>query len=260
MLTAHNISFARRGTPILTDVTTEVKPGAVTALIGPNGAGKSTLLHILSGAIQPDHGTVLLNGLRLAALPRKALARQRAVLPQSSTISFPFTALQVVLMGRGAHAGVTTRTEDMAIAQEALRMTGAEALADRPFTSLSGGEQQRVQLARVIAQISGADQDEPRFLLLDEPTNHLDLSHQLKILRVARALSRRGVGVFAVLHDPNLAAMFADTVIIMTKGHVLTQGPTHAVLRAEIIEEALGVRVIVQRHPAFDVPHIVPVE
>ena len=260
MLTGQGLCFARRGRPILDHVAVDVKPGTVTALIGPNGAGKSTLLHILSGAVAADRGTVRLNGVRLADVPRMVLARQRAVLPQSSSINFPFTAFQVVLMGRSAHAGRTTRVEDAIIAQESLQMTGAEALADRRFTDLSGGEQQRVQLARVIAQIAGDRSGPPRFLLLDEPTNHLDLSHQLKILRVARSLSRNGVGVFAVLHDPNLAAMFADRVMILSKGRVLTQGLTDDVLRADIIAEALGVRVIVQRHPAFDVPHIVPVE
>ncbi|MCB8874843.1 heme ABC transporter ATP-binding protein [Acidisoma silvae] len=259
MLAAQAIHFARRGTPILSDVTVTVTPGKVTALIGPNGAGKSTLLHILSGALPPDRGSVHLHGSQLADLPRMALARLRAVLPQTTSVSFPFTVLQVVLMGRSAHAGLTTRTEDRAIAQDAMRMTGAEALADRAFTSLSGGEQQRVQLARVIAQISGAPSSGARFLLLDEPTNHLDLSHQLKILGVARSLARGGAGVFAVLHDPNLAAMFADQVIILSKGRIVAQGRTDDVLRADIIEAALGVRVIVQRHPAFDVPHIVPV-
>lgn len=259
MLSARDVIVTRRGSLLLDGVSLSIRSGEFVALIGQNGAGKSTLLHVLSGALQPDHGVVSLAGRPLHAWPRTALARSRAVLPQSSDIAFPFTLRDMVLMGRSAHAGVTTDAANRAIADAALAAADLGACADRLYPSLSGGERQRAQLARVIAQIwSIPTSDSPRFLLLDEPTNHLDLAHQLQILRIAQRLAQDGIGVLAILHDPNLAAIFAGRVAVLKAGRLLADGPTDRILCEEILENALGLPVIVQRHPTLGHPLILP--
>lgn len=259
MLSAADVTVTRHGRRLLDGVSLTIRPGDFLALIGQNGAGKSTLLHVLSGALRPDRGAVTLGGRPLQAWPRRALARSRAVLPQSSDIAFPFTLRDMVLMGRSAHAGLTTRETDGAITAMALAAADLTACADRLYPSLSGGERQRAQLARVIAQIWGTPtSDSPRFLLLDEPTNHLDLAHQLQILRVAQGLAQGGIGVLAILHDPNLAGMFAHRVAVLKAGRLLADGPTATILSEEILENALGLPVIVQRHPTLGHPQILP--
>ncbi len=234
---------------------------AVTAVIGPNGAGKSTLLHLLSGALAPDRGWVGLDGRPLGEWPRTELARRRAVLPQASDLSFPFRGIEVVLMGRAAHAGVSDRDRDAAVAFAALRATDALHLAERVYPTLSGGERQRVQLARVLAQIWPDDggADEPRFLLLDEPTSALDLLHQHLVMSVARDLADHGVGVLAVLHDPNLAAMYADRIVVLDNGCVVADGAVEAVLTEATIGRVFGLAVTVGRHPTRGTPTVLPI-
>lgn len=256
LLEVSGLSFARRERRILSDLSLSVVPGEVLAVIGPNGAGKSTLMHLMSGALKPGAGTIRFDGRALSDWPRAALARRRAVLPQSSELSFPFRALDVVSMGRSAHAGITSAGEDLAITHRALDAVDAGALAERLYPTLSGGERQRIQLARVLAQI-WPDDEAPRLLLLDEPTNNLDLSHQHLTLRFARALAQRGVAVVAVLHDPNLAAVHADRIAVLADGVIVADGPVTTVLTADMIEGVFGLKVAIQPHPTRGTPHLV---
>lgn len=258
MLRACKIAVTRADSKVLAGVSLSLAAGELVAAIGRNGAGKSTLLQVLSGALAPNAGHVELDGHNLAAWSRQALARRRAVLPQETLLGFPFRALEVVLLGRSPHAGGTGRKQDLRIAEAAMRETDVLHLADRLYATLSGGESQRVQLARVLAQV-GADEhgEGTRYLLLDEPTNNLDLSHQHATLKAARRFARRGNVVFAVLHDPNLAALYADRIAIVDAGRIAAEGAPSSVLTEEILRETLHIRVHIQRHPTRGGPVIV---
>ncbi len=255
LLEARALRFARRDRSILDGVSLAVEAGELLVVIGPNGAGKSTLLHLLSGALAPADGEVAFDGQPLGTWPRAALARRRAVLPQSSELSFPFRAVEVVLMGRSAHAGTSSQAHDREVVRQALEAVDAQHLAERVYPTLSGGERQRVQLARVLAQI-WPHGGEARLLLLDEPTNNLDLSHQHQLLRFARRLADREVGVLAVLHDPNLAALYADRLAVLAEGHILSEGPVAEVLTEETVGRAFGLDVAVRPHPLSGTPQL----
>ncbi len=241
---------------LVENVSLKVEPGEVVAVVGANGAGKSTLLKLLSGDLHPAQGDVLLAGKPLRQWHKRELARARAILPQASSLSFGFSALEVALMGRSPHIQGIERAEDLAIVHSALAAAHVEHLAQRSYLTLSGGEQQRVQLARVLAQIweaTGA-----RFLLLDEPTNNLDLAHQHGTLGIASDFARRGVGVLAILHDLNLAAQYADHILIMKGGRMLAYGTPNAVLTQAAIRDAFDMSVIIASHPSLGCPLVIP--
>lgn len=250
-LAAEGLSY-RIGRHVLVDqVDIEVAPGRVTAVLGPNGAGKSTLLRLLAGELVPTAGRMTLNDRSYSVWPREEVARQVAVLPQKSTLSFPFTALEVVMMGRIPHASGQAR--DLEIAHQCLGATDCLALSERSFPVLSGGEQQRVQLARVLAQIH-AGPSEPsefaRYLLLDEPTAALDPAHQQLTLEVARRQAQQGLGVLVILHDLNLAARYADSVLLLQQGRCLAQGNTEQVLQDQLLSDLYQLPLQVIDHPA----------
>lgn len=260
MLQACDIRVEFSQTTILHDVSLAVEPGEVVVVLGPNGAGKSTLLAVLSGALMPRSGQATLEKRHLSRWSPQALARRRAVLPQRSELAFSFRVLEVVLLGRSPHAGVSSREKDLAVARAALAETESDHLADRVYTTLSGGEQQRVQLARILAQIDFLDTDgqsADRFLLLDEPTSSLDLAHQHMTLKTARRVSERGIGVVAILHDINLAAMYADRIMVLHRGHVIAEGAPHDVLTEAMVRHAFDLSVTISRHPTRGCPHVI---
>ena len=246
------------GAAVLLDgVSLDVRPGEVTVVVGPNGAGKSTLLKVAAGERAPTRGAVTLDGTPLDRHAPEALARRRAVLPQQSALGFSFSAFEVALLGRTPHARRSTRAADEAATHGALEKAGVAAFAERRYPTLSGGEQQRVHLARALAQLDGADA--PAYLLLDEPTASLDLTHQHGVLRLARALAAGGTGVLAVLHDLNLAAQYADRLVVLRRGRVLAEGPPSDVLAPALVEAAFDVPVVVLPHPCLACPLVVPV-
>ncbi|NIJ42550.1 iron complex transport system ATP-binding protein [Parvibaculum indicum] len=257
MLEARDLSVRRGGKTILDDVSIAMRPGEFLAVIGPNGAGKSTLISALAGTLSPDRGEVLLDDVPIAAHDATALARRRAVLPQQSELTFGFDVMDVVLMGRSPHFGITDREEDAHIAHEALIAAGIEHLRDRQYTTLSGGERQRVQLARVLAQIwSAQGGGQTRYLLLDEPTNNLDLTHQHHILARAKTMNAEGTSVFAILHEPNLAAFYADRVAILDRGRLVAEGKPHEVLTEARLSSLYGIDLRVVEHPERGCPQI----
>lgn len=239
MLTATNLCVSIDGAAILRSVDFVAKPGEVTAIVGPNGSGKSTLLAALTGA-QAYEGQARMGALDLGQAKPWELAARRAVLAQFTSVAFPFTVSEVVRIGGGAPD----------LAQAALSRVGLGHYAARPYHALSGGEQQRVQLARVLTQVwRPMDAGEPCWLILDEPVSSLDIAHQLEVMDIARTFSREGGGVVAVMHDLNLTAMFADSVALMNRGRVVRQGTVTDVLTNETLSGAYGCRVQVNMAP-----------
>lgn len=242
MIAARGVSVRRGGRMLIEDISVDLRPGEMLAVIGPNGAGKSTLLRALAGDIVPTEGHVTLDARELYRWKLADLARRRAVLPQATHVTFPMTAQDIVALGRSPYPGTKLRGEDGAAIRAATQRTGIQALLHRDYNTLSGGEQQRVQLTRVLAQIWRADSGgEPRFLLLDEPTASLDLAHQHALLAVVRSLVDEGVGVLAILHDLGQAAAYADRVLALKSGTVVALGTPEDVIAPEIVTATYGI-------------------
>ena len=269
MLNARDVEFSyRRGTrrtgdvaaPVLRGVTMEVTPGDFTGVLGPNGSGKTTMLRLLSGTLTPERGVVTLDGVPLSRLSRSTLARRMAVVPQETHLAFDYTVLEVVLMGRYVHLGPfeVEGPGDIEIAREALSATGTLAFEQRPFTTLSGGEKQRVIIAAALAQVRGAGAAGP-VLLLDEPTAALDLAYQLEAAALLRDLQRQlGLAIVVSTHDLNFAASVCRTLVLLKDGRVLAAGATDHVLTSANIRALYGVDAEVQRHPVAGHLVVVP--
>jgi len=240
VLEARDLTFAYRpGRDVLQQVSVSAKAGKLICVLGPNGSGKTTLLRCLLGVRRPDGGEVRLDGRALKKHSRRELARLLAYVPQIPGAAFAFTVRQIVLMGRFAHTGVLGMTgrHDQAVAEAAMKMTGTARLADRTLDELSGGEAQCVMIARALAQ-------QPQVLLLDEPTSHLDVKNQLIIYRMMVRLAHDWpMAVVCVSHDVNLAARFADELVLMRRGRVVADGTPAEVVRAEVLREAYDVRI-----------------
>ena len=256
MIEARNITVEIQSKKLLDAVSLEMRAGEILVVVGANGAGKSTLRKVLCGDLAQTNGEVLMNGKLLADWTLPERARIRAVLPQDSSLSFPFTVLEVVLMGRAPHTNGAESEKDYEIARAALSKVDALDLEERIYPTLSGGERQRVHLARVLAQI-WEQTENPRYLLLDEPTSNLDLTHQHSTLKIARQFASESAAVLVILHDLNLAAQYGDKILILKNGKVSALGVPEKILTPEIIRETFGVKVSVIKHPHFDCPLIV---
>ena len=241
--------------PVLDHVSFEIRRGAVVGIIGPNGSGKTTLLRLLSGTRRPTAGQVWLDGTPLPHLTRRAIAQRLAVVPQETQLAFEYTVLEMVLMGRHPHLGLfeLEGPEDFAIARDGLRATGTSALEDRRFSTLSGGEKQRVVIAAALAQSS-------EILLLDEPTASLDLGYQLEVAALVTRLNRdRGVTIVVSTHDLNLAAAICQEIVMLRGGRVIASGPTAEVLTSDNIRQLYDVEADVQTHASTGHLVVVPV-
>lgn len=243
---------------LVQDVSMQVRPGRVGVLIGPNGAGKSTLLRIATGEHLPVKGNVTVDETPLSACSSRSLAQRRAVVRQHSSLTFPFPVLEVVLMGRTPHLKGSETRRDIDIAWAAMVKTGVAHLAHQSYTTLSGGERQRVDVARALTQIWDEVPGHNRYLLLDEPTASLDIAHQHDTLKLVREIAACGVGILVVLHDLNLAAQYADDIVVLHQGCCLARGGPVEVLNPDIIEKAFSLSVLVTAHPCQDCPLIVP--
>lgn len=244
------------GQAILSGIDLAAPMGSVTGLIGPNGAGKSTLMRAILGLV-PATGTVTFAGADLAALPRRARAQFTAFVEQNSDTDARLSAREVVLLGRIPFQSVwqaTPSPQDLARAAAALSAVEMTAFADRLYQTLSGGEQQRIQIARALAQ-------QPRLLLLDEPTSHLDVHAQLAMLDLLRRHARGGAAVLLALHDLNLAASFCDSLVLLHGGNLAAAGAPELVLTPALLRQVYGVDATILRHPgdgrpliAYDLP------
>lgn len=222
-------------------------PGEVTAIIGPNGAGKTTLLRLIAGELRAATGYVRLAGRELTAWSPQQRARHLAVLPQVSSLSFPFTVEEVVAMGRSPHS--TGLQVDATIVRAALQAMDMAHLRERLYTHLSGGEKQRTQLARVMAQIWRGEDAQARLLLLDEPTASLDLGHQQQLMQSVRAFAEQGAAVLMVLHDLNLALGFADRLVALQEGAMIADGPAAQVISRGLLRQLFGASAELFHHP-----------
>lgn len=262
MIIARDLSVRAGRIPLLSGIQFEARPGQLTAIAGPSGSGKTTLLKTLTGEM-PHEGQIQLNGMPLRALDARRLAALRGVLPQSTSLAFPFSVGEVVALGLTA-SGTASRRQDgrdgparrMA---EALEKVGLGEFADRSYLDLSGGEQQRVQLARVLCQIPDPVFDgAPRWLFLDEPVSSLDIHHQLTIMQLARDFADAGGGVIAVMHDLNLTALFADQLLFLKAGRLVAAGALSALMTDEILADVFSCGLRVNRVPSDATPFVIP--
>lgn len=252
-----NLTVRAGGELILHGASLELTAGEMVAIVGPNGAGKSTLLKALSGEQPSLHGSVTLNGQPMTRWGAEEIARQRAVLPQSPGLAFPFRVWDVVELGRYPHRGRASSLEHQAAIIGAMEAADVVQFAERDCRTLSGGELHRTHFARALAQIwAPLANGRERFLLLDEPTAALDLSHQQAILARAHSVARDGAGVLVVLHDLNLAAAFADRIVVMDKGKIVANGTPSETLTAALIQTVWGVECDVTRDPVSGRPRI----
>ena len=240
LLQARGLEFAYQSDrPILRGVDLAAQPGVFTSLLGPNGSGKTTLLRCLLGELSPAGGTVDLEGQPLTTYGLRERAKVLAYVPQFPESAFAFTVRQIVMMGRLSHMGplgIPSRADEKVV-ELAMAMTDATEFADRTLSELSGGEAQRVMIARALAQ-------QPAVLLLDEPTSHLDIRHQLGIYRMMERLADEwGIAVVCVSHDVNLASRFADRLVVMKAGQILARGTPAEVVRREVLEQAYDVTI-----------------
>ena len=241
VLAATATAFSRGGHEILTDVDISTQPGELLCIVGPNGSGKSTLLSALSGDLEPDRGTITLDGVPIRSIKARELAAMRGVLTQQHRVAFGFTAREVIEMG-------CLHADDSKAAMGAIvDQLDLNDLLDRAFRVLSGGEQARVALARVLMQNTP-------ILLLDEPTAALDLRHQELVMTIARQQANSGYSAVVVVHDLNLASAHADRVALVARGGIIAQGSPVEVFQAERLTESYGVPVIVTDHPTRGCP------
>ncbi len=251
----HSLSYGYEAETVLDDISFNVRAGECFVIIGPNGSGKTTLTKIIAGLIRPKQGQIDLMGTPMRAYSRRTLARLLAIVPQSIPMDFPFTVKEVVLFGRTPHLGTfgLESKADLELARQAMVFTEVAHLARRRLDQLSGGERQRVFIARAICQ-------EPEVMVLDEPTASLDIAHQLRIMDLMEKMKKeKGITVIMVSHDVNLAALYADTLLLISRGKLVEYGPPKDVLTYEILEAVYGCPLLVDENPLDRLPRITPV-
>jgi len=247
-----NVSFSYASVRALDKISIEIDEGEIVSLVGPNGAGKSTLLKCIDRILRPQKGVIFLDGKEVSRISSKELARMMGYVPQNMVEVFPFTVFDIVLMGRRPHIGWRVNEKDVEIVAQTLKFMGIEELGARYFDELSGGEKQKVAIARAIAQ-------EPKILLLDEPTSNLDIRHQLEVMVIIRKLvQERGISAIMAIHDLNLASRFSDRLVMFKNHQIFTIGKPELVLNPKNIRETYGVEAQVT-NGCLNKPHIIPI-
>jgi iron complex transport system ATP-binding protein len=252
LLTLNKVGYRYASQWALRDISLEMAAGELVGILGPNGSGKTTLLKVADRILEPNEGVVSLKGQPLQAYSRVSLAREIAMVPQENHFQFAFSSLEVVLMGRFSHMGLFQfeGEHDMAVAFEAMEATHCGDLAERPIDQLSGGEKQRVLLARALAQ-------EPELILLDEPTSFLDLRFKKEIFELLSSLKKkRGLSLMIVSHDIDLSARYCDRIMLLDRGRVFSEGTPGEVLTARNVEAVYGCPVSVDKNPATGSPRV----
>ena len=246
-----NLTFSYKDKPVLDGVSLSVERGEMVGFLGPNGSGKTTLLKIFSAVLR-GRGDVKVNGRSIETYGKRELSRLFAMVPQESQILFPYTVAEIVLMGRASYHSplVLEGKKDLEVARASMELTDSLSFSDRYLHELSGGEKQRVIIARALAQ-------EPQILLLDEPSAFLDLKHQVQVFELMRRLNREHkLTIVAALHDLNLAALFFPRLVMLRDGKVYRDGLPKEVLTEKTIEEVYGIRVRVEPDPSGEKPQL----
>lgn len=251
-----NLKFGYGKELVLDGITFNVKKGEFLSIIGPNGSGKSTLLKTLNSLYTPSEGKISIDGDNINKFKKKDLAKEMALVLQDNNIDYGFTVEDIVLMGRHPHKGRFEResSDDYRIVEESLEMTGTLDLKDRLVTEISGGERQRVMIAKALAQ-------KPSLILLDEPTAHLDINHQLEILKLLKKMNKdKGTTIVLVIHDINLGIRYSDRVIMLNEGKIIEIGDSEKVITKDNIKLAYDVNVAIERNQHTDSLYITPLE
>ncbi len=250
-----DLSCAYGKNTVIRNISFSVKAGGLFIIIGPNGSGKTSLLKTISGTMKYEKGSIKIFDRHIHDFSRKSLAKAIALVPQHVPADFPFMVMELVLMGRSPYLGILglPEKEDFEIADQALSFTDVKHLCSRKLDQLSGGARQLVFIARAVCQ-------QPQIILLDEPTASLDLSHQIKIMDLMEKLvNEKGLTVIMVSHDINLAAMYADTLLLLKEGNIISIGIPADVLTFKLLEEAYGCTILVDESPLGKVPRLTPV-
>jgi iron complex transport system ATP-binding protein len=258
MLQVENISYKIAGSLALSQISFDACAGEMVVILGANGAGKSTLLKIITNSLKADSGSIRINNRLLQEWPGKELALISAVLQQQNQLQLPFTVQEVALMGRYPHFGRNASSADEAIVDIALERAGVTHLKHRNYLTLSGGEQQRVHVARVMAQIYGENGTQTRYLFMDEPSNSLDILHQHSALQLAKDFANQGNCVVAVLHDLNLALQYADKILLLKGGKLVGFGKPLDVMTDHAISDVYGLPLQIFEHPSCEHPIVMP--
>ncbi len=257
MLRTENISFNIGKKQILKNVSASFLPGEFNMILGPNGSGKSSFLKIFSGEINKFHGTVLYDDKKIKELRKEELAKKRAVMSQQADLGFPLLVEEVVMMGRYPHFTFNPNKKDITICNEVIERMNLVEFIKRNYLTLSGGEKQRVQYARVLAQVWEKPIDGYRYLFLDEPLNSLDISYQHEFLQSAVELMKDNTVLIAVMHDINLAAHYADNLFFFKEGELVVHGKPKDILTENIIEKVFNVKTKVIENPVTGKPLVI---
>lgn len=256
LLEAKNLKFRYGKKSVLDGVSFNVKKGEFISIIGPNGSGKSTLLKTLNNIYNPWKGKILIDGKNIKNFRQKKIAKIMALVLQDSNIDYEFTVEEIILMGRHPHKGRFEKEDgdDYKIIEESLEMTNTTYLRNRIITEISGGERQRVMIAKALAQ-------KPKIILLDEPTSNLDINHQIEILKLLKDMNKQnGTTIILVIHDINLAIRYSDKVIMLNEGKILDMGKPEEVITRENIEKVYNMKVNIDRNKHTDSLYITPLE
>ena len=254
MIQCRSVSVTLDNSRILDNVDFSIDSCEFIGIIGPNGAGKSTLVKVVSGIQKPESGSVRFHGRDLGFMSRQEIARELAIVAQEESLEFGFTVLDYVSLGRAPHHGgiFFETSEDSDVVRSALFRTETESLAGRQVESLSGGEKQRVKIARALAQ-------QPRILILDEPTNHLDLYSQMSLIELLTDINQQGIAIVMVSHDINFMCLACPHLKLMSSGRIINSGPAEKVVTELLMAEAFRVKVFVDRNPLTQAPRITPI-
>ncbi len=252
-LSIKQLSFSYGKTEILKDISFSLNTGEILGIIGPNGAGKSTLIKLISRILKTKNGIIELEQQNINSYSRLELAKHIAVVPQATDLPDSFTVQEIVMMGRTPHLGFLTNesTKDYELVEKMMRRSNVWQFANRTIDALSGGEKQRVLLARALVQ-------EPQYLLLDEPTNHLDLRYQVEVLRYVQAEVKKTLGALVILHDLNLAARVCHKLLVLHKGNLVAEGKPKDIVTEKLIKEVYAAQVNIFEHPTTGEPVVMP--
>jgi len=257
MLNAKNIQYNIGKKHILNDISTEFNPGEFNMILGPNGSGKSTFLKIFSGEINDYSGSVLYNNKNIASQKKETLAKYRAVMSQQPELSFPLMVDEVVMMGRYPHFNFNPKKKDFVICDEVMERMNLSSFKERNYLTLSGGEKQRVQFARVLAQIWEKPAEGIRYLFLDEPLTSLDINYQQEFLQIAREFAKKDTVLVAVMHDINLATQYGDKLFFLKQGKLIAHGRPKEILNQALIKVVFGVDITIIENPITGAPLVI---